>query len=609
MPSNPSPMTMPSRHKIAILDFGGQYAHLIANRIRRLGVYSEILPASSPAKAVKAFRGIILSGGPHSVYDKSAPAFNKALLRLNIPVLGICYGHQLICHLLGGRVVPGDVREFGKAELILEDKSPLFEGVTEDQVVWMSHGDTVQKLPAGFHVTGRTDFCAFAAVEHPVKRIFGIQFHPEVTHTIQGMRILENFIRICGCEKQWNMKNYYLSIGESIEKKTKGRNVFLLVSGGVDSVVAFTLLNKVLGEKHVLGLHIDNGLMRKNETASVKVYMKANRFRNLRVVDASKTFLDGLKGVVDPEKKRKIIGDTFIDVQKKALAHLRLNPRKWMLGQGTIYPDTIESGGTKHAALIKTHHNRVPIIEKMIKEGRVIEPLSELYKDEVRALGRELGLSEELIGRHPFPGPGLGVRVLCSAGNAPVLADDDLRRARLLATDEGFKAFPLPLKSVGVQGDFRTYAQSMAVTGEHDWEKIASISTDVTNSVPAFNRVVFLLGRKSERDPALFKAEITKARLTMLREADELTTRFLREQGLYDAIWQMPVVLIPVGAGANRDSIVLRPVSSSEAMTADFFKIPFAPLEKLARAILKIKGIAAVYYDVTNKPPATIEWE
>ncbi len=610
MPSSPPPaMKAPNRHKIAVLDFGGQYAHLIANRIRRIGVYSEILSPDVSIKKLSGFKGIIFSGGPHSVYDKGAPGFNRKILDTNKPILGICYGHQLICHALGGKVEPGEVREFGKADLVFTTKSLINQGINRESGVWMSHGDTVRRLPSGFHAIGSTDDCEFAAVEHPVKRIYGFQFHPEVTHTAEGMIMLANFISTCGCEKQWNMKNYYMSINEEINKKTKGRNVFLLVSGGVDSVVAFSLLNKVLGEKRVLGLHIDNGLMRKNETSAVGKYLKANHFRNLRIVNATKTFLSNLKGIVEPEQKRRIIGDTFISVQKQALARLKLNPLKWMLGQGTIYPDTIESGGTRHAAIIKTHHNRVPIIEKMIKEGRVIEPLSELYKDEVRELGRELGLLPELIGRHPFPGPGLGVRILCGKGEESRLSSEDLHRVRALAKDEGFEAQELPIKSVGVQGDFRTYAQPLVIEGPEEWDRISSVSTDITNSVRSINRVVFLLGRKSVKEPQLFSATITRGRIKMLQEADDLTTGFLRAQGLYDKIWQMPVVLIPVGVGKNKESIVLRPVSSSEAMTADFFRIPFGKLKVLIKQILKIPGISAVYYDVTNKPPATIEWE
>ncbi len=594
--------------KIAVLDFGGQYSHLIANRIRRLGVYSEIVDPESSVDNLKPFSGIIFSGGPHSVYANTAPSFNREILSINKPILGICYGHQLISYSLGGEVHSGSVREFGRAEITVEE-SPIFKSIEKKSVVWMSHGDEVAKLPEGFKVIASTKDCPVAAVENSEKQIYGFQFHPEVTHTPFGMEMLSNFLTLCGCAKTWNMKSYFNRLKKEIVKKVGSKNVFLLVSGGVDSVVAFSLLNEILTEKRVLGLHIDNGLMRKNETALVMDYMKEHNFNNLKVVDASATFLSRLNGIHEPEKKRKIIGDTFIDVQREALTNMNFDPNSWILGQGTIYPDTIESGSTKHAAIIKTHHNRVPIIEQMIKEGRVIEPLAELYKDEVRELGKDLGLPEVLIGRHPFPGPGLGVRLLCSEGKPLTVSPEVDSEIKLLATKHGYQAFPLPIRSVGVQGDHRTYAQPLVIEGPRDWEKIASLSTSITNSIKAINRVVFCLGREAVELPVVHKSYIDSENLFILREADSLVTDFLVKKKLYNSIWQMPVVLLPVGSATNNYSVVLRPVSSSEAMTADFFRIPFSELDNLSTEILSIKGVSALYYDATNKPPATIEWE
>ncbi|MBL8028658.1 MAG: glutamine-hydrolyzing GMP synthase [Fibrobacteres bacterium] len=596
------------KDKIAVLDFGGQYAHLIANRIRRLGVYSEIMDPESETSQLNDFAGIIFSGGPHSVYEKNAPLFNKKILEMGKPVLGICYGHQLVSYALGGEVKPGKVREFGRAEITISE-SPIFKGISPKNVVWMSHGDSVAKFPEGFKGIASTSDCPVAAVEHSAKKIYGFQFHPEVTHSAEGMKMMSNFLEICGCSKSWDMKSYTNAIGEEIRTKVGNRNVFLLVSGGVDSVVAFALLNKVLTDKRVLGLHIDNGLMRKDETASVMDYMKKHNFTNLNVVDASGKFLSRLEGVHEPEKKRKIIGDTFIDVQREALDNLKLDPEKWILGQGTIYPDTIESGSTKHAAVIKTHHNRVPIIEQMIKEGRVIEPLAELYKDEVRDLGRELGLPEELIERHPFPGPGLGVRLLCSDGTLIAPAEDDSAKAVALTKEQGYNAYVLPIRSVGVQGDFRTYAQPLAVEGNLEWNALSNLSTTITNAVRSINRVVLVLKRRNTLQPELYKAYTTADRLHLLREADAIVTDFLHKEKLYSSIWQMPVVLLPVGNGSEKDSLVLRPVSSSEAMTADFFKIPEKALTSLAEKLIVLPGLSAVMYDLTNKPPATIEWE
>src|SRR3989339_1286255 len=303
---------------IAVIDFGGQYAHLIANRIRRLGVYSDIIPSDAQTNALKAYKGFILSGGPSSVYDTNAPAFNKEILNLGKPLLGLCYGHQLIAATLGGTVVPGSTREYGKAQLRALGQSPVFKGLEPIQTVWMSHGDTVTTLPEGFVRIASTDHCDQAAVEHPGKRIFGFQFHPEVTHTTNGMAMLANFLDICGCGRLWNMKNYLRNAGERIKEKVGDRNVFLLVSGGVDSTVAFALLNRALGEKRVQGLHINNGLMRKDETRGVEEYLKK------------------LKDVYDPEKKRRIIGDTFIEVQRRELLNLDLAPEQWMLGKLVI---------------------------------------------------------------------------------------------------------------------------------------------------------------------------------------------------------------------------------------------------------------------------------
>lgn len=595
--------------KIAVLDFGGQYAHLIANRIRRLGVFSEIIRPDEDARDLSGFAGVIFSGGPHSVYDPGRPPFNPAILHLGKPILGICYGHQLVCHELGGKVKPGKVREFGKSVLQYSSASPLFKGLGRGEVAWMSHGDSVARLPEGFKAIARTRDCQCAAVAHPGKRIFGVQFHPEVTHTRSGMKILDNFLSLCGVARNWSVREYRKRISEAVKLKTGKRNVFLLVSGGVDSTVVFALLNKVLGEKRVLGLHVDNGFMRLNETSDIEKFLARHRFHNMRVARAADTFLSRVKGIADPEKKRKIVGDTFIDVQRKELARLKLDPKKWILGQGTIYPDTIESGGTKHAAVIKTHHNRVPIIEKMIRQGRVIEPIADLYKDEVRDLGKALGMSDELVWRHPFPGPGLSVRTLCSDGIKSNIRQSAITSAKKAASKAGYTLVHLPIQSVGVQGDYRTYASPAAIAGPWNWERIADLSTDITNRIRAINRVVLKLGCNGPEPAILKKAFLTVDRLDLLRKADDICTRFLKEKKLYDKIWQMPVVLLPLGNAIYGESLVLRPVCSSEAMTADFYRMPFPALKILAKELLAIPGICAAYYDVTNKPPATIEWE
>src|SRR3989338_4135914 len=394
---------VPLKPQIYILDFGSQYTHLIARRIRQLNVYSEIKLPTVSIDEIKDAKGIILSGGPASVYDKTAVKYNPEIFKLNVPILGLCYGQQLMAQALGGKVSPGEVKEYGFAELEIEkkrsnskknkivkkEKSKLFAGLKDTEIVWMSHGDYVSKLPKGFEAIGSTKDCKAAAFENRKEKLFGLQFHPEVTHTPNGMKIIENFVKICKCKKNWTMHNYLKQAISDMREKVGKRNVFMLISGGVDSTVAFALLNKALGSKRVYGLNIDNGFLRLNEAEWIVKKMKMLGYANFHQVDAGYEFLDAVRGITDPEQKRKVIGKVFIDVQRKVLQSLKLNHDDWLLGHGTIYPDTIETQGTKHADLIKTHHNRVEIIQKMIKEGKVIEPLMHLYKDEVREPGKE----------------------------------------------------------------------------------------------------------------------------------------------------------------------------------------------------------------------------
>ena len=595
---------------IVVLDFGGQYAHLIANRVRRLRVYSEIKPPDVDAKALEGACGVILSGGPASVYDPDAPAFNAEALRLGLPVLGLCYGHQLLCQQLGGEVAPGATKEFGSAVLTVRSRSGVLEGLAGQETVWMSHGDAVRRLPDGFEVLGSTPDCPTAAAGDPVRRIYGLQFHPEVAHTPSGMRILDNFLTLCGCPRAWTMENYARTAMEEVRAQVGDRNVFLLVSGGVDSAVAFVLLNRALGEDRVLGLHIDNGFMRKRETALVREALLEQGFRNLRVVDASEAFLLDTEGLADPEAKRKAIGATFLRVKDRVLADLRLDPEAYLLGQGTLYPDTIESGGTRHAAVIKTHHNRIDLIEALIAEGKVVEPLAQLYKDEVRELGEALGLPKRLVRRHPFPGPGLAVRALCARGDERFEGlEEAQRQVEEIAARYGLKARILPLRSVGVQGDFRTYAHPAALWGEAGWWELERVSTEITNRVRAVNRTVYLIAPGDL--PALRpkRAFLSRPRLDLLREADEVAMTALEAHGLMDAVSQMPTVLVPLSSDGQREAVVLRPVCTPDFMTARFAELPRPVVDEIAGRILALGGVDAVLYDVTHKPPGTIEWE
>ncbi len=372
---------------IVILDFGGQYAHLIARRVRECGAFSMILPPETSAADLKEAAGIILSGGPQSVYDTGSPQADKDILSLGIPVLGICYGHQWLAHALSGTVTAGTTKEYGHTDIRTVGGGSLLKGLPDGFTVWMSHGDEVTALPAGFQTIATSDSCGCAAMEDTARNFFGVQFHLEVAHTQFGTQILKAFVDLCD-HAPWSVHGFAERISAEVLKEVGDKKVFMMVSGGVDSSVAFTLLNKVLGPARVTGLLVETGLMRKSEAGNIVQALRDLGVTNLFVEDASDQFFAGLNGVCEPEAKRKIIGDTFLDVQKNVSIEMGLRMQDgWMLGQGTIYPDTIETGGTKHADQIKTHHNRVEAVQKLIEAGMVIEPLKELYKDEVRELG------------------------------------------------------------------------------------------------------------------------------------------------------------------------------------------------------------------------------
>lgn len=599
---------------IAVLDCGGQYAHLLARRVRDCGAFSAILPPETPAKDLRGAAGIILSGGPQSVYDLGSPQADHAILELGVPILGICYGHQWLARVLGGDVRRGTVREYGSTSLTTSGRVALFQGLPERLVVWMSHGDAVTKVPEGFTITASSDACAVAAMADERQRMYGVQFHPEVMHTEYGQRILQNFVDLCA-HAPWSPTHFIGEIEERVRQEVGDRNVLMLVSGGVDSTVAFDLLNRVLGPERVYGLLVDTGLMRDGEIAAVRKSLGRLGYGNLYVEDASKDFFAALEGICDPEEKRQIIGDIFLAVQRSVSEHMGFLVEQratWLLGQGTIYPDTIETGGTKHADKIKTHHNRVGEIQKMIDEGRVVEPLKDLYKDEVRELGEILGLPREIVGRHPFPGPGLGVRILCVANGAHrkfQIPSSKFQTNSKLHIPKSHTV--LPLCSVGVQGDARTYRRALVLfsptrcPSEEHWR----LAVEIPNTCLDFNRVLLCT---SHREPMLFVVMlggITRARADLLREADALVEEEIRRAGLYGSIWQFPVVLLPVGARAGGQSIVLRPVASMEAMTAEAFRLPPTFLRTVTGRLQELSGIDMVFYDLTSKPPATIEWE
>ncbi|MBI5413676.1 glutamine-hydrolyzing GMP synthase [Candidatus Peregrinibacteria bacterium] len=595
---------------IAIIDFGSQYAHLIANRVRRLGVYSEVLLPDASLAEFKKYKGIILSGGPQSVYEHGAPTIDPKVFELGIPVLGLCYGHQAIAHLLGGKVTPGETKEYGLAKLVLLKKIGIFEGIRDHSQVWMSHGDTVTKMPPGFIHLGKTDDCFYAAMGDPAKKIFSTQFHMEVTHTQHGMEMLHNFLKICEVKYEWNTEKFLEQKIVEVKKILAGRKVFLMVSGGVDSTVAYALLSEALGTDFVYGLFVDTGLLRKDEDKKIEIALRGLGIQNFHIFNGRKRFLGALKGVINPEEKRKIIGDMFLKVQAEAVKKLKLNPEQWVLGQGTIYPDTIESAGTKYADKIKTHHNRVPEILELIKKGRIVEPLAQFYKDEVRHLGEHLGLPDEIVWKHPFPGPGLAVRILCAKKTEiPEQSADTQTSINKYLRPWNLEGTILPIQSVGVQGDSRTYRRPLAIwCGRHSFDKLEQISTALTNRYWELNRVCLLLTPGEIKTCEVVAATLTEKRVKVLQELDDIVMNFIEENGLLREMWQFPTVLVPLLInGVKKEAVILRPVCSEEAMTANFYKMDFDLLKKLTA---KLKPhVSAVLYDVTNKPPGTIEWE
>ncbi|HEX3176758.1 MAG TPA: glutamine-hydrolyzing GMP synthase [Methylomirabilota bacterium] len=592
--------------QIVVLNAGGQYCHLIARRIRELGVHAVVADVNKPAAELAGARGVIISGGPSSVVEATSPAVDRRIYELGIPVLGICYGHQLMARDLLGRVEPGVTKEYGHSSLHTGE-CLLFRNVpTRSLRVWMSHGDTVVDIPPGFAIVGETDDCKVAAMEHRGRRLFGLQFHPEVVHTEHGTEILRTFVfDVCGATRDWDPRARLDQVMGSIRATVGDRKVFFLISGGVDSTVAFYLCAQALGPERVLGLYVDTGFMRESDTDAMHYLERAVGTGAVRVADRSADFFARLAGVTNPEQKRAIIGDVFVDVQEDEFAKLGLRDRDWLLGQGTIYPDTIESGGARHAAKIKTHHNRAPRIQALLDQGRVIEPLVDFYKDEVRVLGEELGLPHEVVWRHPFPGPGLAVRCVCSDHGAAV-------QPASVALPAGVAGFVVPVRTVGVQGDERSYSQLLALEGTGGVDEAGALSRRVTNEHRAINRVVDVVYRRPQRAfgaLGIHPATLTRERVALLRAADDIVTRIVRAHDLYDAIWQLPIGMLPLGAAPGGETIVLRPVNSRDGMTAEYARLPASVVREITESLATLGRVDAVVYDVTNKPPATIELE
>ena len=512
-----------SREIIAILDFGSQYGQLIARRVREHNVYSRIFPADITAERLSKTNpvGLILSGGPASVYDENALKCDEKIFDLGLPILGICYGMQLGCKILGAKIVAAERREYGRTKLSIIDKSDLFANLPDSTTAWASHADQAEKLGRDFDVLATTETCPYAAVRHKKKKFFGVQFHPEVSHTPKGSVILKNFLYdICGCSGDWRMSDFIDETTEEIRSKVGDAKVICGLSGGVDSAVVASLIHKAVGDRLVC-IFVDNGLLRRNEKENVVSTFRDHFHIDLRVIDWSKQFLNGLQGVTDPQQKRKIIGEEFIEAFKSESSNI---PNAKFLAQGTLYPDVIESGSKDGgpAANIKLHHNVGGLPEELGFE--LIEPLRDLFKDEVRLVGEYLGLPGTIVWRHPFPGPGLAVRIV---------------------------------------------------------------------------------------------GEVTPRRLEILRAADEILIDEIKSAGLYRKISQALAVLIPVltvGVMGDERSyenvIAVRAVETPDFMTADFSRIPYEVLASVSNRIInEVRGVNRVVYDISSKPPATIEWE
>ena len=617
----------PNLDHVAVLDFGGQYAHLIANRVRALGVYCVVLAPEDFRAGADAPAGLILSGGPQSVTDAHVQMMRARLAGYGNPILGICFGHQLLAKLHGGRLAHGSERQYGPTPLRCDPAANLFYGLPKDQTVWMSHSDHVAELPPRFRATAAAETCAVAAYEADGRPIFGVQFHPEVVHTPHGNAILKNFLTTCRIRTPWAPDGMRRRVVERTRAAAGDATLFLLVSGGVDSLVALQVCIEAVGPERVRSLHVDTGLMRLGESDDILKFLAAEGFRNIEIERAEARFLRELAGVADPEQKRAIIGRLFVEVLREKLQELALGD-DWKLVQGTIYPDTIESGGTKNAAKIKTHHNRVPEIQAMIDRGLVVEPLRELYKDEVRLLGRELGLPQPLLDRHPFPGPGLGIRLLCHDGSRPpspcgmgesgwelppaafTSFQPDSPTAQGRGGLQSLRGRILPVKSVGVQGDERSYRHPAVVWSPDGrwpaWPELSALANRLVNELADINRVVISLEDLTDVEFALRETFVERAGLDRLREVD---ARLQRRLAGIPEIWQAPVIALPLFDAAGDQAFVLRPVCSRDAMTADVYPIDFGLLADLARDARAVPGAGALFYDVTTKPPGTIEWE
>ncbi|XP_067946997.1 GMP synthase [glutamine-hydrolyzing]-like [Watersipora subatra] len=674
--------------RIVILDAGSQYGKVIDRKVRELNIHSEILPLNTPASDIKdrGFSCIIISGGPSSVHDDNAPAYDGEMFNIGLPVLGICYGMQMMNVKFGGEVKCGVAdREDGQFSIDMDTSSELFKGLSDKEEVLLTHGDSVIRIPEGFKATAHSG-STIAAIEHSGKKLFGVQFHPEVDLTVNGMTILRNFLyTITGLKGTYKLKSREEQCIKYIKETVKNSKVLMLLSGGVDSTVCAALLHKALPDDQVIAIHIDNGFMRKQESMNVEKHLNDLGLK-VKAISAAQQFYTAttcvpvngdhpnklkrktqmLNSITDPEEKRRIIGDTFMMIANDVIEELELSPKEVILGQGTLRPDLIESASSlasKAADAIKTHHNDTELVRELRNQGRVVEPLTEFHKDEVRELGRSLGLPEDVVERHPFPGPGLAIRVLCAEqpykekmfseissllkvaadySNSlnkearvsqkhlellkRVLSESDLEKLKSITSSISLQCTLLPIRSVGVQGDGRTYSYVAALSSssspDNHWEDLFLLAKLIPRLSHLVNRVCWVFGKRVEYPVTdITPTYLTNGVLTQLREADSIAYKVLKETGTIRSLSQMPVISIPIHFDRAPDqhmpscqrSIVIRTFLTSDFMTG----VPALPGKQLALDVISsmvkkmqsVAGVSRVLYDMTAKPPGTTEWE